>query len=321
MPVHPDLNPSGLNAPSDNRETPLTLSMGYLGPSGSHSHQALLTFCKRYLPDANLAPHEGLLTLMQACAAGALDAAIVPVENLLEGSVIEVIETIGLQKEPITPVLEWIMPIEHCLIGPQGAVARDIQRVLSHPQALGQCKQTLEALCRPKLQFEPTPSTSDAVRQLAQFVQSNAATGVAAIGTRIAAQAYDLAILSDNVSDIAENQTRFWLVTRRDAAARLKTLFHGILSSDKLKTSLCIAVIERAGALADMLAGFKAVGVSLSKLESRPSRKQLGDYYFYMDADGDLSAPAYEAMMRQLASSTAYCHLAGVYASLGLLAS
>jgi prephenate dehydratase len=238
-----------------------------------------------------------LSELMQAVADDKQLLGVIPVENLLEGSVTETLETIGLQRLPLRPVLEWQHPIRHVLIQKTPALVPP-QVIISHTQAIGQCRRTLEDRFGRSLSFVMVSSTSEAVRQLSEVEHPDETW--AAIGTASAAHSYHLNVVSDNLSDLPDNKTRFWLIQHNDACPPPLDL------TGDWKTSLCFGTTDAAGSLVDALLLFKDAGVSMSKIESRPSRQRLGEYLFYVDVRCDLSAPPYQALVAQLQQVTTH---------------
>lgn len=289
------------------------ITLGYLGPEGSHSHHASL--CLQHAltwPQVRLEAYPSLGRLMEATEHQAVTYGLVPYENALEGSVIEVLETLGLQKRLLQPQLEFLVPVLHGLIqkspGP-------IHTVVSHPQALGQCRETLIRLYGQDLLFEHAPSTSEAVKSLQA---DPAESGRAALGSRAAAERYGLQVIHPDVSDAPDNMTRFFLLSA--SAQSTPPSPPGILSLDTpLKTTLCLGLQDRPGALVDVLLLFKQFSVNLTKIESRPSRKRFGEYLFHIDTEGDLGAPEKTEVLIALKSHTTYLHRLGPYASLGRL--
>jgi prephenate dehydratase len=288
---------------------------GYLGPSGSQSHQATLAFLKRFEPQVpfELRAVSTLSQLMEETEQGILHYSLLPYENALEGSVLEVLETLGQQKRTLNILGECYFPILHCLI--QKDLTTPVERVYSHPQALGQCRQTLLKRFGPNLQLISTDSTSQAVHQLAS--DPNPA-GKAAIGTSMAAARQGLSVTATDISDAQDNLTRFVLVSN-DKAAMFPSRPSLKASSALLKTAVCVHLKEYPGALMDFLSLFKEAGINLSKLESRPSRKRYGDYYFYLDAEADLKPLRDGGFLRELSEASLFLHAIGPYWALGHL--
>lgn len=290
------------------------LSLGYLGPQGSHSHQTAHSLLDYLFPTypVELIPAGSLAVLMEQAEAGAVDLALLPYENALEGSVVEVLETLGLNKRTLYTHAELLHPIVHCLI--QADATTTPTTILSHPQALSQCRDTLKALYGPDLGTIATTSTSEAVKQVAAKRDE---PGLAAIGTAMAAALNGLQVTSRQISDASDNLTRFFLVSGQEA---WQTHWPPLTQrTPVLKTSACIGLPEYPGVLMECLGLFKRYEVNLSKLESRPTRRHYGDYYFFMDIEGDVTSLANGELLKELQAFSTFCYIQGPYVGLGHL--
>jgi prephenate dehydratase len=243
--------------------------VGFLGPSGTFAEEALRASAPGAVEEV---PYPTVWETVMAVQEGAVDQAVVPIENSLEGSVTTTLDALAGEGSGVRIVAEVVRPISHCLIAREGVGLAEIERVLSHPQALAQCARFLTERL-PGARVEATASTADAVRTAV------AAGGqTAAIGTRLAAELYGGTVLAEGVEDRPDNLTRFvWL-------ARAGTLPH----SEPDKTSVVFWGFndESPGALVAVLRELADRGVNLTKIESRPRRVQLGHYMFFADLDG-----------------------------------
>lgn len=288
-------------------ETP---TIGYLGPAGSHSHQAVYKLGEAGLDHAEAVPWPSLGRLMEAVAQGKALYGLLPVENALEGAVVEVMEAIGLGKHELIVLAEITIPVVHCLIAPdkeEDGPDPAVETVISHPQALAQCRENLTARFGESLHYELAASTSDAVRRL----KLTGNPTWRAVGTEAAAALYGLTVEATNISDAPDNQTRFWLITGKNTPTDLH-LPKG-WTDKSLKTSVCVGLKDRPGVLSDVLVLLKEHGVNLTRIESRPSKKRFGDYMFYLDMDCDLTAAKHQNTLADLKKETHYLHLAGPY--------
>jgi prephenate dehydratase len=248
------------------------MRVGYLGPDGTVSYEALMS-----APGAEafeLAPQPTLHEAVIAVHDGNVDRALVPIENSLEGSVNPTLDAIAFETEDVVIVGELRWPVHLHLVAAGPLELGEIRAVVSHPQASGQCGRFLrEAL--PGVPVVAARSTADAVRQVAGGFES----GAAAIGTRGAADRYGCAILREDVEDDPGSETRFvWIAragTEPDPGDRFKTalVFWGAGSSGP-------------GWLVRCLAEFAERDVNLTRIESRPRRQRLGEYMFFLDLDG-----------------------------------
>jgi len=233
---------------------------------GSGGRQAALLWSKG-MADAELVYFSDFEDALQAVESGELDVAVVPVENSLEGAVTVVMDLLLHLKVAI--IGEVNLPIRLCLVGRGEG---EIKVVLSHPQPLAQCRQYLKKNF-PQAEIRTTGSTSHAARLVQEFPEMAA---VAEAGT---AEKYGLKILAREIQDASENVTRFIIAGRAipDATGRDKTSLVIYLERD------------RPGALFSILQEFALRSINLTRIESRPSRRGLGDYYFYIDLEGHVN--------------------------------
>ena len=247
------------------------MRVGYLGPPGTFSEEAVMA-----APGAESFERVPLPTVYETVMAvhrGDVDRAIVPLENSLEGSVNATLDALAVETENVAIVGEAVHPIRHCLIARTALALEDIDTVISHPQANGQCARFI----RDRLagaRVLAVGSTADAVRMVAESDER-----WAALGTRLSAQLYGCEILLAGVEDVADNETRFaWL-------ARAGTV---VESHGPWKTSIVFWGVgaEAPGWLVRCLSEFAFRGVNLTKIESRPRKQGLGRYMFFVDFEG-----------------------------------
>jgi len=250
--------------------------IGYLGPEGTFSHEALVA-----QPAAASAELHSLPTVHDTVMAvddRRVDRAFVPIENSLEGSVNATLDTLALETEGVAIVGEFVHPVHQCLIARRALDPAQIETVLSHPQANAQCARFLRTEL-PQASVVAVNSTAEAVRTVA------ARDGpTAALGTRLSADLYGCRVLRAGVEDIDDNETRFvWLARGAGEAgggpAKTSVVFWGAGS-------------ERPGWLARCLTEFAEREVSLTKIESRPRKVGLGRYMFFLDCEGSTSDAA-----------------------------
>ena len=206
---------------------------------------------------------------------GAVDRAVVPIENSLEGPIGVTLDTLA-EEHDVTIVGELVLAVSPCLIAREPIELDAIERVVSHPQPLAQCARFLRDQL-PAAEVVPAASTAEAVR----IVAAERAPW-AALGTRRAAELYGAAVLADGVEDEPGNATRFvWLA--RDARRRARR------RRGPTKTSLAFwgSGDDSPGWLVRCLSEFAFRGVNLTKIESRPMRARLGHYRFFVDCEGD----------------------------------
>jgi len=246
-------------------------TLGYLGPPGTFSEEAV-----RSAQDSDSATLVALRTVRDTVMAvhdGVVDRAVVPIENSLEGPIGVTLDVLA-EEHDVTIVGELVIVISPCLIAREALVLECIERVVSHPQPLGQCARFLHQHL-PGAEVVSVTSTAEAVRMVA-----GQELPWAALGTRRAAELYGATVLVEGVEDEPGNATRFvWLA--RDAPT--------LNGSHPTKTSLAFWGPGDAtpGWLVRCLSEFAFRGVNLTKIESRPMRARLGHYRFFVDCEGD----------------------------------
>ena len=252
------------------------MRVGYLGPEGTYSHQALLDSGV----DADATALATLYDTVMAVQDGIVDAALVPIENSLEGSVDVTLDTLATDAADVAIVGETVAEIRNCLIAARPLELAAIETVYSHPQANAQCAQFLRTNLR-AAKVISTSSTADAVRS----VTADPDAPHAALGNRLAAALYGGKILLEDVDDHAGNQTRFVWLAPNSAGERVRAAISG---DGAAKTSIVFwgAGDGSAGWLVGCLAELADRGISLTRIESRPRRIGLGHYMFFADFEG-----------------------------------
>ena len=270
--------------------------IAYLGPAGTYGEQASRALAElEGLTEVSFLPCAGLRAVVECLAQAGADAAVVPVENSVEGGVTATLDALWAHSDlGIRRAL--VLPIRHALLG-SGSL-QDVTEVLSHPQALAQCSGWLAAQLPQALQL-PTSSTAEAARMVA------GSRFRAAIASRKAGLEHGLEELAYPVNDVAGNRTRFLLLHRGERR----------LEGDV--ASLAFSLHRNApGALLKALACLAEQGLNMSRIESRPSKRELGEYVFFVDVE--LPAQQPEALSTLVAALTPLCeHLAhfGAYPS------
>lgn len=260
----------------------------YLGPPGTHSHEAAERFREQFLSQATLVPCGGLLDALHDVLdlPEATDQfACVPMENSIQGAVTQVWDALtahlgshaDVDACPTHGILvAMTQPIRQYVIHHEATVFADVRRVYSHPQALAQCAHHIQSLF-PKATPTAVSSTADAVRIVSE---ERDGTSVA-IGSPRAAQAYGLSCYSQAIEDHAGNVTRFALV---GSTGRRHGLEFAKGQPTERVVSLCLrGVAHQPGGLVGALSPFAQAGLNLSRVESRPVGDELGNYVFYVD--------------------------------------
>ncbi len=267
--------------------------LGYLGPEGTFSHQAALEWSDgRY----ELVQYHSMPRLIEAVDAGETDAAIVPIENSIEGSVNATLDTLALEAD-VYITGEHILWIKENLLVKNGAAAEDIKLITSHPQPLGQCSKLL-AEKFPEVRTESAASTSAAAQRTAESDGS-----VACIGSEASAALYGLDILIPDCADEHSNCTRFVIVE--------KNMSRHVTGHDK--TSIAFTLENKPGALYGALKLFAGASINMVKIESRPLKDELGKYIFFIDVEGNIDDANIYFALEKLRGSTEYYKFLGSY--------
>lgn len=274
------------------------MQLAYLGPEGTFSEEAARTFAARHPQSGQiqLVPMKDIPDVLYAVDAGTCPWGIVPVENSIEGSVVVTLDLL-VHEVDLKIVAEEVLPIRHALLAPPGVTLEMIEKVVSHPQALAQCRQTLNRLV-PNAKLEVAQSTAEAARQVAAN-----RVPAAALGTMLAGELYGLQALAHDVQDIAENMTRFLVVGREEQPP-----------SGMDKTSIVFAFEEdRPGNLHAALGAFASRSVNLTRLESRPAKRSLGDYIFFADMEGHQADPTLAEALAEVREMCTFFRILGSY--------
>lgn len=254
---------------------------GYFGPAGTFTHQALLTLPAQR---GEAIPYATVALALDAVRQGEVTAALVPIENSVEGGVTATIDNLTYG-EPLVITREVLLPVQFTLFSRPGTTLADVRRVLTHPHAAAQCRDWL-AEHLPLAEVTVGGSTAAAAVEVAD----PDSLFDAAVCAGIAGEMNRLTPLAEGIADNRDAVTRFVLVSRPGPVGT---------ATGADKTSLVLFMHEdHPGALLDLLDQFASRGVNLSRIESRPTKRTLGDYCFSVDAEGHVGdARLAEAMM------------------------
>jgi prephenate dehydratase len=250
-------------------------TVGFLGPAGTFTEEALRAALdeqaangrkRRFIPCASLQE------TIESVSGGDVDVALVPIENSIEGSVSATIDMLAHEIDNLQIVREVRHPIRHCLLARHGVTLDHVTKVVSHPHANAQCRMWLRQNL-PGREIEAASSTAAAVERVA-----SAKEPWAAIGNRLAGRTYGCVELAADIEDHQDNETRFVFLARQ---RERQDLF------EPYKTSVvCEIAQDQPGALLLILQEFAFRHINLTKIESRPSKRRLGDYVFIVDMEG-----------------------------------
>jgi chorismate mutase/prephenate dehydratase len=269
--------------------TQQSLSVAYLGPSGTFSHMAARNVFGLAVTYQEAQTISGVFDAVQR---GSVDYGIAPIENSTEGGVSSTLE--GLLEHDVMIRGEVVLDVTQCLLARHADIGK-IQRVYSHPQALAQCRAWL-ARNLPSAQLISYPSTSGAAREAA------ADDTAAAIASRLAAELSGLQILRDSVQDRQENATRFVIVGATDAPR-----------TGRDKTSLVFSTPHQQGALRQVLEIFDGEAINLTRIESRPANGKRWEYVFFVDLEGHRADAAVQRALEALRQKCSMVKVLGSY--------
>jgi prephenate dehydratase len=272
--------------------------VAFLGPEGTFSEEALLV--SPHADEFDPVPEPTVYECVIAVHESAVERAIVPIENSLEGSVNATLDALVFETDRVSIVGEAVHPIRHCLIARGPLELERIERVVSHPQANAQCSNFIRTKL-PNATVMSANSTADAVRLVAESTEP-----WAALGNRLSATLYGCEVLEDGVEDVPSNETRFvWLAPAGTPP---------IEGAGSWKTSAVFwGLPDAPGALVGVLQSFAERGVNLSKIESRPLKQELGRYIFFADLEGRESDPPVVASLEAVRSQVDTLRVLGSY--------
>ncbi|MCF8010852.1 MAG: prephenate dehydratase [Clostridiales bacterium] len=269
--------------------------IAFLGPQGTFSEEAVtcnLQWNKKYTVPCN--------TLEEVCR-GITEAwwenGLLPVENSNEGPVGQTMDLLIRYKD-LKICREVLLPVRHCLLVPPGVAMKDIRKIFSHPQALAQCRSYLENNL-PGATLVETASTAHAAKEV-----SKSNRPWAALASEAAARRYRLQILEDDPGNGSENVTRFFLLGKEE-----------IKYIKNCKTTVIFTISDRPGALNAVLNEFALQDINLTRIESRPSKKKLGEYIFTVDFCGHIHDTRVKIVMDNIKNKCSTFRVAGSYYS------
>jgi chorismate mutase/prephenate dehydratase len=265
------------------------LRVAYLGPAGTFTEAAAL---KHFGRSVEAVPAGAIEEVFQAVEAEHCDVGVVPLENSIEGSVNQTLDRFVVTPLKICGEVE--LPIHHFLLS-RAADLAGVRRVYAHPQSFAQCRHWLDAHLG-GIERMPVASNAEAARR------AGAEEGAAAIAGDQAGRLYELRQLAARIEDHPGNTTRFAVIGRRP-----------VPPSGDDKTSLLFSVANRPGALYHALKAFADAEISMSRIESRPSRRGAWEYDFFVDVEGHAEEPRVAAALEALRSRAATLKLLGSY--------
>ena len=243
-------------------------TIGFLGPPGTFTEEALRKIIDK---DQSTKPLPSISEVINAVQNGEVDKGFVAIENSIEGSVNTTLDVLTFEADVLIEQ-EFVDAISHNLISRFDLTIDQLETVISHPQATAQCRGYLLKNF-PNANIEAANSTAEAAK-----IVSEERANAAAISTKLAAEIYGLKILDEDIQDFTDNKTRF--VMLGDKISK---------KTGRDKTSIvCFIKTDRPGSLLEILQAFAKNNVNLTKIQSRPTRKALGEYFFFIDLEGHI---------------------------------
>lgn len=280
--------------------TPAQPRIGFLGPRGTFGEEALLTQADYAAADHR--PFPSHAEIINAVERGELDLGFLGFENSIEGSVRSVLDHLIFETELLIQ-REVVLPISQNVLAPAGTALADVRRIVSFPDAMEQCREFF-ARELPDAELVAANSTAEAV----QSVAAERPVATAALGTALAARLYGLDVLAAGVEDHADNSTRFVTVSLAGVPA----------PTGHDKTSIVLFQgADRPGNLHLISAQFAARDINLTKFESRPTKKSLGDYCFIIDFSGHVADEVVADCLRTLRADIGEVKFLGSYPAAG----
>ncbi|HAN09132.1 MAG TPA: prephenate dehydratase [Clostridiales bacterium] len=267
------------------------MKVGYLGPVGTYCYEACSTYTSgKY----EMQPYKTIRETITAVVLGQVDKCIVPIENSIEGSVNQTIDTI-LENDELTIEGELVLPINHYLLSVETLELKNVKQIYSHPQALAQCRKFISNNMIDAEIIE-TASTALAAKEIYRFPNS------VAIANKACAEVYNLKIIKENIQDESTNQTRFILISLKSDQQR-----------QYAKTSIIFSTLNSPGALYRVLGLFNLFEINLTKIESRPAKTKIGEYIFLVDFEGDKEEEHIKILLNHIKRACSYLRILGSY--------
>jgi len=276
------------------------LRIGFLGPEGTFSHEALLKYTEELKstgdPGYEAVAFSSIQDIILAVDGCVVDEAVVPIENSIEGAVNVTLDMMSSEELDVKIKKELVIPVQQNLLVRKGTKMKDITRVISHSQAIGQCRGYISKNL-PDADVIVTNSTAWAAEETA------AGPGdTAAIGSETAARVYGLEIIAGNIQDVINNYTRFIVLGKTDSP-----------KTGNDRTSIVFSTGDSPGSLYKILGIFDLWDINLSRIESRPAKNQLGNYIFFVDVIGHREDEDIKEAFTMVKRKTSFFRLLGSY--------
>jgi chorismate mutase/prephenate dehydratase len=265
-----------------------SLCVAYLGPEATFTHQAAI---RRFGASLRYSSQKTITDVFAEVSKSRADYGVVPVENSTEGVVTHTLDMFVDSELKI--VSQIVLPVQHCLLS--NFRRNQIKKLFTHPQSLGQCRGWIQANL-PRVEIIETSSNARSAEMAVVAKNSAAIAGL------LAAEKYDLPVLDYDIQDNASNATRFLVLGRQSTPP-----------TGNDRTSLMMSVTHKAGALHSALAAFRRYRINMTKIESRPSKRKVWEYFFFIDVDGHVEDQRVAKALAQLADHCNFVKILGSY--------
>jgi chorismate mutase / prephenate dehydratase len=265
-----------------------SLSIAYLGPEATFTHQAAI---RRFGASLHYAPQKTIADVFTEVSKNRADYGVVPIENSTEGVVTHTLDM--FVDSDLKIVSQIVLPVQHCLLS---AVRRTaIRKLFTHPQALAQCRGWVQNHL-PHAEIVETSSNARSAELARKQKNSAAIAGV------LASEKYRVPVLEYDIQDNATNATRFLVLGRQCSPV-----------TGKDRTSIMFSIVDKVGALYRALAPFRRLRINMTKIESRPSKRKIWEYFFFVDCDGHILDRKVAKALELLGEQCSFVKVLGSY--------
>jgi chorismate mutase/prephenate dehydratase len=265
-----------------------TLTIAYLGPEATFTHQAAI---QRFGSSLKYSSQKTIADVFMEVSKNRADYGVVPVENSTEGVVTHTLDM--FVDSDLKIASQIVLPVQHCLVA--RCKLSEIKRLYTHPQSLGQCRGWLQAHL-PRVEIIETSSNARSAEFAAREKWAGAIAGV------LAAERYGVPILELDIQDNVANATRFLVLGRQCSQP-----------TGKDRTSLMFSLAHKAGALYGALVPFRRYRINMTKIESRPSKRKAWEYFFFVDCDGHMEDARIKHAIQMLSEHCSFVKVLGSY--------
>src|SRR5438309_755671 len=265
-----------------------TMTIAYLGPEATFTHQAAI---RRFGASLRYSSQKTISDVFTEVSKNRADYGVVPVENSTEGVVTHTLDM--FVESDLKIVAQIVLPVQHCLLS--NWRRSQIKKLYAHPQALGQCRGWVQNNL-PRVEIIETSSNARSAEFAAREKESAAIAGV------LAAEKYGLPVLEYDIQDNAANATRFLVLGRQCSPP-----------TGKDRTSVMFSIVHEVGALYRALAPFRRYRINMTKIESRPSKRKVWEYFFFVDCDGHMNDRKVANALALLGDQCSFVKVLGSY--------